>query len=93
MVFESETSVKSATQVQYVGLFWNGGQGQLYQVRGPIGSTFAGSHPVTCAETFEEEHQVIMIEIRDVKDRGPKWLLPPVSVSPLQTRRQRHNTQ
>ena len=32
-------------------------------MRGPIGSTFAGYRSVTCAEIFEEGHQVIMIEI------------------------------
>jgi len=53
-------------------------QGRPWQVRGPIGSTFAEPHSVACAETFEE-HQVIMIEIGDVKERGAKWLLPPVS--------------
>ena len=29
-------------------------------MRGPTGSTFAGSHLVACAEISEEEHQVIM---------------------------------
>jgi len=30
---------------------------------------------MACAEIFEGEHQVIMIEIGYVKERDPKWLL------------------
>jgi len=42
-------------------------------VRGPIGSIFAGPHPVACADIFEEDHQVIMVEIMsDVKERRTK---------------------
>ena len=40
-------------------------------MQGPIGSNFAGPHSVACTEIFGEDH-VIMIEIGDVKERGPK---------------------
>jgi len=36
-------------------------------VQGPIGNNFAGPHSVVCTEIFEE-HQIILIEIGDVKE-------------------------
>jgi len=40
-------------------------------VQGPIGNNFAGPHSVVGTETFEE-HQVIMIDIDDVKEEIQK---------------------
>jgi len=37
-------------------------------VRGRIGSTYAGPQSVACAENFEREHQLIMVEIGDAKE-------------------------
>jgi len=45
-------------------------------MRGPFGNTFAGPHFVACAEIFEVIHQVIVIEIGDVKEGGREvWVI------------------
>jgi len=46
-------------------------------VWGPSGNTFAELHSVAWAEIFVEGHQVMIIEIMsDVKERGPKRVMP-----------------